>query len=393
MLRQHGVDVAEHYVDNQANQVLGNLALLARSAWSSDSYASVQRICQEFRPAIVHVHNFWMRLTPSVHAAARSAGAATVQSLHNYRLVCANAYLLRDGQVCEDCLGSPPWRAVVHRCYHDSVIASAAVGHLIVLNRSRKTWTRDVDAFITPSQSARTKLLHAGLPAERFFVKPNFTEDPGNADSPPSATRRFLFAGRLSPEKGVRILLSAWARVNRLEGAQLIIAGDGPDRRELENFARDLALPPSDVVFAGAVPSADLIKLLKTCRAVVLPSICLETFGSTIVEAFSCGRPAIASDLGGPSELVRDGWNGYKIHPSDVEALAKALHLVLANNQLADELGRNSRYDFMTSFTPEVNYQELSTIYNFALQHKAARSEADFKVRQTAGQRQTEEVA
>ncbi|MDQ2949886.1 MAG: glycosyltransferase family 4 protein [Acidobacteriota bacterium] len=380
MLRKHGMDVAEHHVDNDVNndvdshasKLLGNVALLARSAWSRDSYASVRRICQEFRPAIVHVHNFWMRLTPSVHAAAHSTGAATVQSLHNYRLVCGNGFLLRDGKICEDCLGAAPWRGVVHRCYHNSVIASAAVARMIAHNRSRQTWTRDVDAFITPSESARTRLLRAGLPAERFFVKPNFTEDPGVADYPPSASRRFVFAGRLSEEKGVRVLIAAWARVKR-EGAQLIIAGDGPQRCELENYARDLGLRPSDLVFAGRLPPADLIDSIKTARAVVLPSICLETFGSIIVEAFSCGRPAIVSDLGSPSELVRDGWNGYKAPPSDAVALARSLEVLLANDALADEMGRNSRYDFVTRFTPHVNFETLSTIYGFALRHKDTR--------------------
>ena len=370
MLREHGVDVAEHQVDNDAD-LLGNVALLARSAWSQDSYASIQRICQEFRPAIVHVHNFWMRLTPSVHAAAHSTGAATVQSLHNYRLVCGNGFLLRNGKVCEDCLGAAPWRGVVHCCYHNSVIASVAAARMIAHNRSRQTWTRDVDAFITPSESARAKLLRAGLPAERFFVKPNFTADPGLADSAPSANRRFVFAGRLSDEKGVRVLIAAWAQVKR-EGAQLIIAGDGPQRSELENYARDLGLLPSDLVFAGQLPPADLIDLIKTARAVVLPSICLETFGSTIVEAFSCGRPAIVSDLGSPSELVRDGWNGYKAPPSDAVALSKCLEVLLANDALADEMGRNSRYDYVTRFTPHVNFRTLSTIYGFALRHKDA---------------------
>ena len=384
MLREHGLDVAEHQVDNDvdndvdnqvdnhASKLLGNVALLAGSAWSRDSYATVQRICQEFRPAIVHVHNFWMRLTPSVHAAAHSTGAATVQSLHNYRLVCGNGFLLRNGKVCEDCLGTAPWRGVVHRCYHNSVIASVAAARMIAHNRSRKTWTHDVDAFITPSESARTRLVHAGIPREQFFVKPNFVVDPGLADYPPSASRRFVFAGRLSEEKGVRVLIAAWASVKR-EGAQLIIAGDGPQRDELENYARTLGLLPSDLVFAGRLPPADLIDLIKTARAVVLPSICLETFGSTIVEAFSCGRPAIVSDLGSPSELVRDGWNAYKASPSDAGALAKSLAVLLANDTLTDEMGRNSRYDYVTRFTPHVNFETLSTIYGFALRHKDAR--------------------
>ena len=381
MLRANGVDVLEHQVDNEPDEqrrLLGNVALLARSTWSQDSYAKVQQICRDFRPSIVHVHNFWMRLTPSVHAAAHSAGAATVQSLHNYRLVCGNGVLLRDGKVCEDCVGTSPWRGVVRRCYHDSVIGSAAVARLIAHHRRRGTWTRDVDAFITPSESARTRLLHAGMTSERFFVKPNFTEDRGIAASPPSHARRIVFAGRLSSEKGLRILLKAWTSVKRVvKGAQLIVAGDGPERPELEAYARDLGLLPSDLVFAGRLSSEDLTNQIKTARALVLPSICLETFGSTIVEAFSCGRPAIVSDLGSPAELVRDGWNGYKVPPSDPVALGQSLETVLLNDTLADQLGRNSRQDYLAGFTPQVNFRMLSEIYQFALEHARAISSAD----------------
>ena len=371
MLRQHGFEVVEHVVDNDANELLGDIALLARAAWSGDSYAAVRRMCQEFRPSIVHVHNFWMRLTPSVHAAAHSTGAATVQSLHNYRLVCGNGFLLRDGKVCRDCVGTSLWRGVARRCYHDSVIASAAVARMIAQNRNRETWTRDVDAFITPSESAREILLHAGMPPERFFLKPNFTEDPGVGESAPSTSGSFVFAGRFSEEKGLRVLLEAWARVKRAKGARLIVAGDGPEKLELENYAKRLGLGPSDVLFAGRLPSVQLIELITSARAVVVPSICLETFGSTIVEAFSCGRPAIVSDLGSPSELVRDGWNGFKVPPSDPPALAHAMEMVLANDQLADEMGRNGRYDYVTGFTPQINFKTLSGIYDFALRHRA----------------------
>ena len=378
MLRQHGFDVVEHVVDNvvdndasrSLSKVAGDVALLARAPWSEDSYAAVRRMCQEFRPSIVHVHNFWMRLTPSVHSAAHSAGAATVQSLHNYRLVCGNGFLLRDGKVCLDCVGTSLWRGVARRCYHDSVLASAAVARMIAHNRSRETWTRDVDAFITPSEGAREILLHAGMPSERFFVKPNFTEDPGVGARAPSTSRSFVFAGRFSEEKGLRVLIEAWARVQRTEGARLIVAGDGPERIELENYALRLGLSASDLLFAGRVPSAKLIDLIKNARAVMLPSICLETFGSTIVEAFSCGRPAIVSDLGSPSELVRDGWNGFKVPPSDPAALTRAMELLLANDQLADELGRNGRYDYVTGFTPQINFKTLSGIYDFALRHR-----------------------
>jgi glycosyltransferase involved in cell wall biosynthesis len=361
MLRDHGVEVIEHQVDNEAGS--GKLALLAQSAWSRGSYRSVGALCKEFRPDVVHVHNFWMRLSPSVHAAAHAAGAATVQTLHNYRLICANALLLRNGQICEDCIGSLPWRGVARRCYKNSWVASAAVVRMTMHNQRRDTWNRDVDAFITPSESARNKLLHADLPADRVFVKPNFTEDPGASGLPPSASKRVVFAGRLSREKGVHLLIAAWERIT-CDGAQLIIAGDGPERAALEQQAAAI----DSVVFLGNLTPSRVTELIKQCRCVVLPSICLETFGSTIVEAFACGRPAVVSDLGSPSELVSDGWNGLKFPQSDCALLARALEAILTDPVMADELGRNARTNYLTRFTPQANFRKLSEIYDFAIE-------------------------
>src|SRR5208283_3273229 len=142
MLRDHGVDVVVHEVDNS-----GGLVQLARgSAWSSDSFQKIERLCRELEPDIAHVHNFWATLSPSIHAACHAACVPTVQTLHNYRLLCVNALFHRDGTVCTDCLGKIPWRGVMHRCYHDSAAASALVGHMIATNRRRDTWS-EVDAF------------------------------------------------------------------------------------------------------------------------------------------------------------------------------------------------------------------------------------------------------
>jgi len=178
-----------------------------------------------------------------------------------------------------------------------------------------------------------------------------------------------VFAGRLSPDKGLHYLIAAWAEVMRsqAQGAQLMIAGDGPQRAELEEQAKRVA--PS-VIFAGQVHSEELIRLIQNARAVVLPSLCLETFGATIVEGFACGRPAIVSDLGGPSELVRDGWNGCKVPVSDQVSLVSALETILRDDRLADRMGSNARADFLERYTPEVNYKLLSRIYDFAIRHR-----------------------
>lgn len=372
MLRAHGVDVVEHAVDNEVEHgVIGNVALLAGSAWSRASYDSIARLGRELRPDLVHVHNSWMRLTPSVLAAAREGGAATVQTLHNYRLICVNGLLLRNGRVCEDCAGRTPWRGVARRCYHGSAVASAAVARWILENRRRETWTRFVDAFILPSESARASLRPAALPEERVFVKPHFTEDPGSASGPASCSRAVLFAGRLSPEKGVRVLLSAWSALagSLPSDARLVIVGDGPERAALEAMARRSGAP---VAFTGQAPAAEMALRIAGARALVLPSLSLETFGTTVIEAFACGRAAIVSDLGGPAELVRDAWSGWKVAPGDHGALARALEKLFADDALADWMGRNARATYLERYTEAANFRMLSRIYAAALRRRHA---------------------
>src|SRR5258708_15720708 len=180
LLRSQGVEVLHLDADNEADprvELKGALKLALNSHWSSESYAGVRKICREFLPDVAHVHNFWLRLTPSVHAACRDAGVPTVQTLHNFRLFCTNAQFQRSGQRCEDCLGKAPWRGVVRRCYRHSFLASAAVMRMIMANRARGTWQHKVNAFIALSEHSRGLFIAGGIPAARIRIKPNFVED------------------------------------------------------------------------------------------------------------------------------------------------------------------------------------------------------------------------
>src|ERR1051326_875570 len=253
MLRARGVDVVLHETDNSA----GLVQLARHSAWSEPSFQDVERLCREVRPDIAHVHNFWATLTPSVHAACHAAGVPTIQTLHNYRLFCVNAVLLRNGSVCTDCLGKTPWRGVVRRCYNQSFTASAAVANMVVHNRRRNTWDA-VDAFIAPSEHARSIFISGGIPNERLRVKPNFTPDPGAVERAPSESRIIIYAGRLSPEKGVQTLLAAWTRANLGNAAELWIVGDGPEAADLKR-----SQSAEGIVFKGAQDAAAVLAAIR----------------------------------------------------------------------------------------------------------------------------------
>ena len=371
LLRRNGIEVIEPDFENtisSQNRLRETFKLVAQSAWSPDSYQRVRKLCEIHRPDVAHVHNFWLRMSPSVHAACRDAGVPAVQSLHNYRIACVNAVLLRNGTGCEDCVGKVPWRGVVHRCYRGSFWASAAVAGMIVVNRVRQTWTREPAAFVTPSNHSRGKLIEAGLPPGRTFVKPNFAEDPGEPASAPSTSDYAVFLGRLSREKGVDVLLRAWARSKLGAYRRLVIAGDGPQRADLEQLAAGLGLYPPAVTFTGCLAPEAAQRLLKNSRVLIAPSIWYETFGLVVIEAFSHGRPVIASHLGALAELVDHGTNGLSAGPSDVAALSEAFDRILGNAELTDTLGDNARQTYLARYTPEMNFERLLRIYSYAIQ-------------------------
>lgn len=296
ILRAAGHHVAAHIAENPTGAGATAMAL-ARSPWNRTAAARVRAAVETEHPDVVHVHNTWYALSPAVLSAVRDAGVPVVVTLHNYRLVCANGVLYRDGHPCTDCVGRLPWPGVVHRCYRDSAAASAAVAGGIVAHRTRRTWARDADLVLTLTAYAREQLLQGGLDPERTVVKHNFVADPGPRAVPPSAARSVVYVGRLSPEKGVLALVDAWRSARRSD-LELVIIGDGPLRSEVEKRAG------STVRVLGHRPPHDVRKTMLAARAVAVPSLWGEPFGLAAVEAMAAGTPVIATDAGGLGELL-----------------------------------------------------------------------------------------
>ncbi|HVW87428.1 MAG TPA: glycosyltransferase family 4 protein [Bryobacteraceae bacterium] len=365
LLREAGVEVLEHFVTNDgAGGFRETVNLVRSSAWSWPAYRDVRRICVEFRPDIAHVHNFWMALSPSAHQACHDEGIATVQTLHNFRLICANALLLRNGRICEQCVGKTPWRGIAHRCYRNSALASAAVVRMLAASRRRRIWTEKTDAFVALSESSRRRFAAAGIPAGKIFIKPNFV--PARIARPlrSGSLRNLIYAGRLSPEKGVRLLLQAWARVDRRR-AKLIVAGTGPLARELRDFAAALSLGDS-VDFPGHISPERIEELLADSRGAILPSLCLENFPRMLVEAFASGRGVIAADIGALGELVEHCKTGLLFRAGDAESLAFAMETILRDDSLASRLGEAAAQEYAEKYTPSRNLKTLFEIYEFA---------------------------
>ena len=249
-------------------------------------------------------------------------------------------------------------------------MASTACAAMMVYNRARRTWDRDVDSFIALSSHSREKFVRGGLPADRIFIKPNFVHQGSNAASPPSRSKLIVYAGRLSPEKGLTTLLEAWQRLKPPPDSRLLLAGDGPERDNLERFVSAAGLADR-VSFAGLRPRAEIRSFIAQARAVVAPSLCFENFPSVVAEAYSCGRPVIASDIGALREIVPHGITGLRCAPGDIVELATALTTVLTSADLADSMGSAALREYQAKYTPEQNFQLLSNIYNSALLRNA----------------------
>ncbi|MEM9806444.1 MAG: glycosyltransferase family 4 protein [Cyanobacteria bacterium P01_D01_bin.56] len=370
LLRRYGhfVRLAERTNDDiEGFSVLQKIDLFLSSAWSTRSTEWLRSKLEELSSLdLLHVQNFFPLFSPSVHQAAKKKGIPTVQHLRNFRLGCLNAYLFREGRVCEVCVGHNPWQGVRHRCYRQSLAASLSVWQMIMFNRLRRTWYRDVDAFITPSQFAANKLVEIGIPEERLYVKPNFLPDPliDQQILPLPQRPTFLYLGRLSPEKGLLTVLKAWQQLSQSDW-QLLVVGDGAQRIELANFCVERQLV--GVSFLGYQPKSAVVQLIQQATAVLVPSLWYETFGRVVVEAFACGRPVLVSDLGALTELVEEGKTGFRIKPGEVFDWQEKLQWAADHPIGLARMGQMARHVYLEKYTPEINYKYLMEIYDRVL--------------------------
>lgn len=361
LLANAGVEVHTWIASNQALLDAGRvptMKALWQSAWSRAIYDETRARCRALKPDVMHADNLWFALSPSVHAACKAEGVATVQTLRNYRLLCVGANLLRDGKPCETCVGRSTWAGVRHRCYRGSAPLSFAVHRMIQTNRARGTWATDVDVLIAASRFARDKFVEGGLPAEKFALKPNFIDDPG---APTRPGRGGVFVGRLSAEKGAGTLIDAW---RRHPAVPLTIVGDGPERERLEARARDAGL--TSVRFVGRQPFDACADAIRKAAFLVFPSDCYETFGRTVVEAFALARPVIAAAHGSAAELVTPGRTGLHFRPTDADDLAEKIAILADDPAACERMGTEARAAYLRHYTPERNLDLLRAIYDRA---------------------------
>jgi glycosyltransferase involved in cell wall biosynthesis len=342
---------------NQQKTLANGVKVLTRTIYSTEARRKFVALLDRFSPDIIHLQNFLLHITPSILFEARQRGLPVVWTLHDYGLACPNAHFLidRTSQICEACRGGRFYQAIFKRCKKDSLLASSMAAFVAYCNRWM-TVLQKVDTFLTPSRFLKTKLVENGLDENRvhhlplFLPQKNFWE--GEQDQ-----GYLLFLGRLETIKGIEVLIEA---ARRAKEVPLLIAGSVG-----EPLASRLPeILPENAKYVGLKHGQELIDLTHNALANVLPSIWYENQPFSILEAFASGKPVIASDLGGMTELVAHRERGLLVKPGDPAALVDALNWTVTNRTLIKGMGRNARQYALENHSPETHYHSLMDFYS-----------------------------
>lgn len=355
LLRSAGHEVVQWTNRNPAGGLAAVRALL-QSPSNRGVARAVAAAARNADPDVVHIHNTWYATSPSIFPALRSAvSGPIIMTLHNYRLICANGLLLRDGVPCELCVGAGPWKAIRYACYRDSRAQSAAAAITTAVNRRRGSWADGVDRFLALTDFARCRVIAGGLPPEKVEVKPNFVPDPGERPRSPSESHRALFVGRITAEKGIGTLIEAWARAAP-PGLELLVAGDGPLLAELS--ARDVP----GITMLGRVDRAGVQDLMFESRALLFPSEWYEGMPMTLLEAFSSGLPVMGSDLGSMTEMLAPFGNDWLATAGSVDDWAHKLN-TLNDDAAVAAGGATARRLWEANYAPHKALENLVNAY------------------------------
>jgi glycosyltransferase involved in cell wall biosynthesis len=356
LLEENGHQVWRYTLTNDRIGEMSSLSLLGKTLWNHQVYRELRSLIRQEQIQLAHFHNTFPLISPSAYYACKAEGIPVIQTCHNYRLLCANGMFLREGKVCEDCLDKLlPLPSIQHKCYRNSQIASIGTATMLTTHRLAKTWSHKVDKYIALTEFARQKLIQGGIPPQKIVVKPNFVNpDPGFGDGNGGYA---LFVGRLSQEKGIDLLLSAWEQIK--DTIPLKIVGDGP----LGDRVEAAASSQSGIDRVGRKSMKEVYTLMKGAAFLVFPSRWYEGFPRTIIESFAVGTPVIAANLGSMSTLITPKRTGLHFQAGNVEDLVAKVLWAINHLEEMTQLRQTTRAEFLEKYTTEENYRKLLKIY------------------------------
>jgi len=374
MLEKHGCVVVPWIVPTEEGGILNLIRCGLSAVWNPFAARKLHTLLKRERPDIVHCHNTFPLLSPSIFAACHDAGIPVVQTIHNYRHICPAGGFFRNGGICEECIGKTfPLPVLKHGCYRGSRVASAVPAMTAYVQRIRHTFERDVDALIALNVFEKDKLIAGGIPADRIVIKPNFCLEPDREEErPPAGDEPFTvcFAGRFSEDKGIPVLLTAWQRfVDSLPAgnqppARLLIAGCG----ELEADVSAASSQHASINYLGSLSHRKAVEMIRQSDVLVCPSLWYEGMPMTLLEAFSVGTAVLASRIGGLPEMVEEGKNGFLFQPGNAQELEVHLQRLYTSPELRRDMGQCARKIYLDRYSEPVNFPLLENIYRETIQ-------------------------
>lgn len=369
MLKSRGIHAESYCVHNDTitHNIVNKAKVALNATWSIAEYKKVRKKIMDMRPDVVHVHNFFPIVSPSVYYACERLGVPVVQTLHNYRLICPAATFMREGKVCEKCLDGSIINSVRYGCYRGSAFNTIPLAAMIKVNNLLGTWSNKITKYIALTDFSKNKFIESGIPNNKICVKPNFIK------SPPSISRvsphgdYILYVGRISLEKGIDYLLEAWIKMQQKKNFKILIIGDGPDKERLQGIYKS-----EDIMFLGKMPSQQVLEYMSSAKFLVVPSIWYEGFPLTIVESYSVGTPVLCSKIGSLEEVVIPEQTGLHFNPGDIHDITKTISKALDIDQISYEVMRsNTLLNFERKYTEEINYKHLMEIYNQVIEENS----------------------
>ncbi|MEL6651477.1 MAG: glycosyltransferase family 4 protein, partial [Bacteroidota bacterium] len=338
LLESYGHQVRICMFDNAdiPGGALGKLKAMFLSISNATAKARVKAEIVDFGADVVHVHNTFYVASPAIYAAAKESGVPLIQTLHNYRLLCPSAFLYHDGALYLDSVHKVyPLKAIAKRVWEGSLLKTWSIVNITAFHKLKGTYRKFVDKYIVFSEFSKGVFADSSLhlQEEQLAIKPNFVPDPGEENLPRG--EHYLFVGRLSPEKGISVLLEAATTSN----FKVKILGDGPLRPMVEEAASQNA----NIEFLGRKSREEVMHHFRTCRALIFPSVWYEGMPMVIIEALAAGAPIITSDLGNPGSMVLDGVNGLKFEAGNSAQLVEQIESLQATAFLVSEVSQASR--------------------------------------------------
>lgn len=356
VLEENGHKVVQYIKDNSSlkrSSLTDKLKVFADLTSSHQIGKEFAELIDKERPDVCHVHNTFPLVTPVVYQVAQSKNVPVVQTLHNYKMVCTNSLLFRDGEVCELCLNESLYKSVKYRCYRGSYIATAAQAHVIQYHRKIGTWDNAIDKYICLTDFQRDKLISGGMNSEKMLVKHNFLSEAGTNLQLGSF---FLFVGRLNDSKGLQDLLYLF-RQNK--SSKFVLIGKSENPEVFSEFG--------NVDYLGEQERNVVLEHMRKCRAVLFPSKYYEGMPMVILEAFSHKKLVIARNTGAMSSMIKHEFNGFKF--DDRTTFLNLVELVDQNETLSQQLGENAFRDYEEKYSKEVGYKNLINAYSAVLKN------------------------